>query len=151
MSERVGTVENRRRDGTKALERAPAGEKVAHERLAARNQLIGEHVPRTRFQAAGTKRLAKRSNTLGPHARVVVEHDRLAVEQKALAVAGRRVEQLVDQRDEPLAKALGGQVPLAVPVRVRDDVNVEHDGSMASGGGCGFEIDRSGRAFRERV
>ena len=35
-----------------------------------------------------------------------------------------RTQQPIHQRDQPQAELLAGEVPLAVPVRVRDDVNV---------------------------
>ena len=45
MPERVGAVQHRRRLGAQRAQRIAAGEEVAHERLAARDQLVGEDVP----------------------------------------------------------------------------------------------------------
>ena len=67
MSERVGTVKNRRRDRAEPLERAPTREEVADERLAARNQLVGEHVPRPRLESARAEQFAERWDALRPY------------------------------------------------------------------------------------
>jgi hypothetical protein len=48
----------------------------------------------------------------------------LSVQQKALAGWRGIVEDLVDQTNEALTKALFGMVPLAIPVRVGDDVEI---------------------------
>ena len=60
---------------------------------------------------------------LGPHLEVVVDHDRLAVEQEALVgrVGLQEVEQVVDEVDELDPVGLERRVPLPVPVRVGDD------------------------------
>ena len=65
---------------------------------------------------------------LGPDLEVVLEHDRLAVEVKVLVrrIGIEQIEQPIDQRDEPEAELLVGQIPLAIPMRVRNDVDVEH-------------------------
>ena len=61
---------------------------------------------------------AELGGALGADVEIVVEDDRLPVEQKASRRRRRIVEQLVDQRDESLPKALERMVPLAIPVRV---------------------------------
>ena len=65
---------------------------------------------------------ARSRDAIGANLGVVVENDGLAVEQKRRprCVA---VEQLVDQRDESLPEPARREVPLAVPVRVREDVD----------------------------
>ena len=42
-----------------------------------------------------------------------------------------QIEQPIDQRHEPEAELLVGQIPLAIPVRVRNDVDVEHAEPMS--------------------
>ena len=56
--------------------------------------------------------------------KVVVEEDGLAVEQERLTGGGRIVDQLIDERDESLLKTFRRVVPLTVPVRVRNDVQI---------------------------
>ncbi len=55
----------------------------------------------------------------------VVQDDRLSIEQKALARARRIVDQLIDEGDEALPESLEWVIPLAIPVRVLNDVDVE--------------------------
>ena len=105
-----------------------AAQQVADERLAADQKLVRHHVPRADQDAAVLDRLPQPRLLLGPDLEVVLEHDRLAVEMEVL-VAGIGVEQIeqpIDERHEPEPELLVGQVPLAVPVRVRDDVDVQH-------------------------
>jgi hypothetical protein len=58
---------------------------------------------------------------------IIFQHDRLAVEVEVakLRIASQQLQQLVDQLDQPEAKLLKGQIPFAVPVRVRDDVKIK--------------------------
>jgi hypothetical protein len=121
MSERVGTVEHRRRLGTQCTQRVAAGEEIAHERLSTRDQLVREHVPRPRLEAAVTQQRGDLGTALGSHRQVVVEHDRLTVEEEARSRRRRIVEQLVDHGDEAMSETARGMVPLAVPVGVGDD------------------------------
>src|SRR5207237_8434341 len=69
----------------------------------------------------------------GPHLEVILEHDALPVEQEAFALRRRMIEQVVDERDETLAKSNEWVIPLAIPVRVRDDVGGEQDRVWAVG------------------
>ena len=65
---------------------------------------------------------------LGPDLEVVLEHDRLAVEMEVFVgrIGVEQIEQPIDERDEPEPELLVGQVPLPIPMRVRNDVDVEH-------------------------
>ena len=123
MTERVGTVEHRRRRGAQPTENATAEKEIAHESLAARNELVGEDVPRAGLESACLQQRGELRCTLRTHLEVVLENDALTVEQEALAVSGRMVEQLVDERDETLAESNEWVIPLAIPVCVRDDVS----------------------------
>ena len=125
MSKRVRAVQHGRRRRAKPAQRSPSGKEVSYERFAARNQLIREHVPRSSLETAEAKELADLRRALGAHFQVVVDDDRLSIEQEALVATRRTVEQIVDQGDKTLLKPLERMVPLSVPVRVRDDVCVE--------------------------
>jgi hypothetical protein len=46
----------------------------------------------------------------------------LTIEQETFVGQGRIVEQVVNERDEPLTKAHEWVVPLAIPVCMSDDV-----------------------------
>ena len=78
---------------------------------------------------------------LGPDLEVVLEHDRLAVEMEVRVgrIGVEQIEQPIDQRHEPEAELLVGQIPLAIPVRVRNDVNVDHLPFDRAGGEAGDE------------
>ena len=105
MSERVRAVEHGGGSPRSATHGVAAGEQIAHERFAARDQLVGEHVPRARFESPVAQQRGELRGALRAHGEVVVEEDRLSVEEKALAGGRRVVEQLVDERDEPLPEA----------------------------------------------
>src|SRR5437764_9651422 len=125
MTEAVGTVQHRRRLGAQRAERVATGEQVANERLAARDQLVGEYVPGTGLEPPLSEQRAELRCTFGSDLEVVVEDDALPVEQEALSFGGRIIQQLVDECDEPLTEAARGVVPLAVPMRVRDDEDLD--------------------------
>jgi hypothetical protein len=56
-----------------------------------------------------------------PQREIVLDRDRLSVEQEAvLRIARAEIEQCVDRIDQPRAKRLEGPIPLAVPVGVAD-------------------------------
>ena len=116
MAECVGRVQHIGRDTTGLAHRARAFEEIPHQRLAAGHQHVGQHVPRSRFQLPVAQRIAQGRPALRPHHAVVVEHDRLPVEEERQPV--RRVEQIIDQSREPLPHAAKRVVPLTVPVRV---------------------------------
>src|SRR5206468_12078041 len=62
----------------------------------------------------------------GTDLEVVLEHDRLAVEMVVgeSRIAVEQLQQVVDQVDEPETELLAGEIPLAIPVGMRNDVNV---------------------------
>ena len=130
VAERVRRVEHGWGDGAERVQDAPPGEQVADVRLSAGDQRIGQHVPRPRLEPPLLQRGCQLVAPLGPDREIVHQRDRLPVEQEPLqrgihAGPNRSIEQLVDQRDEPLSEAPHGLVPLAVPVRVRHDEHVE--------------------------
>jgi len=125
MPEPIRAVQHRWRLGAQRAQRIAAGEQVAHECLAARDQLIGEDVPRPSLEPALAQQRGKLRRALRPDGEIVVEDDPLSVEEEALSLRRRIVEQVVDERDEPVPEAARGVVPLTVPVRVRDDQDPE--------------------------
>ena len=114
---------------------AAAEQEVADERLAADEDLVRQDVRRADLEAPGLEQRAQPALVLRPHLDVVLEHDRLPVERERGEgrVALERVEDAVDDRAEPQPERLERQVPLAVPVRVRDDevTKVRHLGHRA--------------------
>ena len=88
----------------------------------------------SRLQRPSRERRRERRAPLGAHGEVVVEHDALAVEEERSGRRVRVIQQLVDERDEALPEASGGVVPLAVPVRVRDDADVQRPLARLGGG-----------------
>src|SRR5437588_9763557 len=129
MAERIRTIQHRWRLGAKRAQRASAGEQIPHETLPARNQLVGEHEPRSGLDASLTQRRRQLGRAFGAYVEVVLQHDSLTVEQKARTVGRRIVQHLIDQGDETLPKSLGRMIPLAIPVGVGDYVDGEQDRS----------------------
>ena len=125
MSERIRAIQHRGSSSAKSLQLSAAGEQVAHHRLAARDELVAEHVPGSRLETAIAEQRGKRVGTVGANVEVIAQHDGLAIEQKAFIRTGRIVDQLIDQRNEPLLEARERLIPFAVPVGVHDDVHIE--------------------------
>ena len=123
MAERIGTIENRRWCRAQAAQNPASSKEISHDGFAARNELVGQDVPRTSLETAGGEQRRELGRAFGSDLEIVLEHDGLTIEEKTLAVAGRMVEELVDERDETLAESNEWMVPLAIPVRVRDDVS----------------------------
>ena len=96
--------------------------------FAADEELVGHHVPRADQDAAVLDRLAQPRFLLRPDLEVVLEHDGLAVEMEMLVVGigVEQIEQPIDERDEPEPELLVRQIPFAIPVRVRDDMDGQH-------------------------
>jgi hypothetical protein len=126
MAERVGAIQYRRSRRAESREDPAPGEQIANECFAAGNQLVGKHVPRSRLETlVGEKRGESRS-ALGPNDEIILEDNRLSVEEETLSGTRRIVDQLIDQRDEALSKELDRMIPLTVPMGVRNDMGVEH-------------------------
>ena len=124
VAKRVRAVEHVRHRATVRAHAADSGQQIPHERFTRGEELISEHEPRTRLDRATGEHRSQLRAAIRADRQVVLEQHRLSVEQERRA-RRRRVEQLIDQGDELLAEAGERQVPLAVPMRVRDDVNVE--------------------------
>ena len=123
MPEAVGQIADRRRSRAKPLTRRASDQQVADEGLATHQQLVGKDVARPDLEAAGRQQRSQPPLVLGASIEVVLEDDRLAVERERgeARVLFEHFDQLVDDRREPELELLEGQVPLAIPVRVRHD------------------------------
>ena len=109
-------------------DRAP-DEKIPNQRLAAWNQLVRKHVPWAGLNTAIPQQSRPaRSLLIGTNLEVVVEHNRLPIEQKAFILAWRIIDQFVDDVGKTLTKDLDRLIPLAVPMGVCDDVDLERQG-----------------------
>jgi len=108
-----------------ALRDAVAEQQVAHQRLAADEEFVGQHVPRAHAQPALADELCQRLPRVRPDLQVVVEHDGLAVEVEVgeARVTLQQREQPVHEANEPHPEVLERLIPLPVPVGVRDDVH----------------------------
>ena len=104
----------------RACEPAP---QVADQRLAARQERIGQHEPRTDLEPALAHEPLDPRAVLRPDREIVVERRRLAVERERAeaAVALEQVEQPVDELDQVHPILLEREVPRPIPVRVGHD------------------------------
>ncbi len=125
MAEGVGGVEHPPVRRVERLLVAGADEQVPEQRLAGRNQLVGQHVPGAGRQPAGAHQGRHPLPLLGPDDQVVLQQDGLAVEQEGgeARVGVELGQQAVNQGHQPGAQRAERQVPLAVPVGVGDDVD----------------------------
>ena len=117
-------------DGHRAAVRlrdAVSDRQISHERFTADEELVGHDVPRADEQPARRDGTPHAAGLLRPHLEVILEHDRLAVEVvvRERRIAFEQIEHAIDQIDEPEAELLAREIPLAIPVRVRHDVDVD--------------------------
>ena len=97
---------------------------VPPDRLAGDEELVHQHLPRPDRQPTLLDERAQPLLVLGPDLEVVVDGLQLAVEREdEPLVRLHQLEHVVDQPHELQAEALERQVPLAVPVRVGDQVD----------------------------
>src|SRR5256885_6086555 len=128
MAEGIRTVQDWRRRRTQSSQHASAQQQIPDQRLAAWYQLVGEDVPGPGLDRPALEEAGQLRGALGTHVQIVLEDDRLPVEEKALVRPRWVGKQLIDERNEPLPKTDERLVPLAIPVRVGDDVGGEHGG-----------------------
>src|SRR5919201_2683729 len=102
MAEAVGLVSRRRRLDAEPAADVPAEQQVAYERLAADEQLVGEHVPWPCLEPSGREQRAQALLVLRAELDVVLQDDRLAVERERAErlVALEHVENSVDHCPE---------------------------------------------------
>ena len=122
------------------LGRVPADLEVPDHRLARDEELVHQDLPRPDRQATRGDQPLDPGAALGPDLEVVVDGRDLAVEGEGEPLVGlHRVEELVDELDEPHPEHLERLVPLAVPVGVRDEMD---DGGSLDGPSAGLAPKR---------
>jgi hypothetical protein len=104
-----------------------AEQQIAHQRLARRDLLVRQDVPRPDLQPPGAHQGLDLLDTLGPCAGIVLEEDRLAVEEETRKsrIAAQPIEQLVQRCDQPCVQGGPREMPLAVPVGVQNQMKGE--------------------------
>ena len=125
VAERVGDVADAHRLAEAPAD-LPAEQHVADRRLAADEELVGQDVPGADLDAPRLDEAAEVRLALGPDLEVILEDDGLAVEHEepVVRIGVHQRDQPVDEPDQLPAELLERPVPLAVPVSVRDDVNL---------------------------
>ncbi len=109
------------------LRDAMAESQISHQGLAADQEHVGHHVPGPDQKPALDDAAAQRSLPGPAGSRDSPEHDGLTVEMEVreLLLAVHPVENAIDEIDETQSILLAGQVPLAVPVGVGDDMDLD--------------------------
>src|SRR5438552_14418954 len=123
MAERVRGIEN---VGSPAelFGVGATGEEVSHQGFAGGDELVREDVPGTDLQPSIGHQAAHGVDSVGADSQVVLEQDGLAVEQET-SEAGFRLEasdQIIDRRHESGDEPGAWQIPLAIPVRMDDQM-----------------------------
>jgi hypothetical protein len=138
MPEGIGTVKHWRAHGAEQLKLMATNEQVPHKRLAAGNQLIGEHVPGACLEPPGSEQAANTIPLRRASLQVILQDDGLPIEEERLPFTGWLREQIIDKVDEADPEFLSRSIPLAIPVGVRNKMNLERHGSA-----CGPRVDAS--------
>ena len=138
MPESIGAIRHRRRDGAKPAQHPPARLEIPQDRFARWDEIVGEHEPRTGLERSRLQPRTERDLLLWADLEIVQERDRLPVEEKAL-VGDRTREEDIEERDEPLAEASSGMVPLAVPMGMGHETDAER-GDVAGLGGSSAHL-----------
>ena len=122
VSELIGQVADVERPAEAARDRH-ADFEIANQRFAAHQETVGEHVPRPDLDFAGANQTAQPRLGARAHLEVIVEHDRLAVEVKRWdGAALDQRNHAIGHRDQPRAHLLKRLIPLAIPMRVNDEI-----------------------------
>src|SRR6266576_2839817 len=123
VAKRIGRVQHVEASA-KAFRIRGAEQEIADERLRRRDQLIGQHVPRTDLQAARLHERLEVVLALGTRAQVVLKQYGLPVQQEGAktCVGLKPLDQVVKHRDEPGLEGRAREVPLPVPVSMGDEV-----------------------------
>src|SRR5712692_8690274 len=125
------------------------GHQMRRENAVARDeQVVREHVPRTDEKALGPDQRFDPRPILRALLEMVFDCDRLSVERERAErrLALEQVEQPGDHRYEPRAIALEALLPLAIPVRMRNDEDAPahaaaHERDRARRGEAGDRAD----------
>src|SRR5205823_79700 len=131
VTKRVGRVQDVQ-PSPQTLGIGRAEQQVPDEGLTGWNQLVGEDVPGTDLQAPGLHQPLDLVVALGARPQIVLDQNRLPIEQEAAksAVRLQPFQQGVEQCHEPRVERGPWEVPLAIPVGVRDQMeDVRRHGS----------------------
>ena len=126
-------------------------------RFAADQEFVGQDVPGTDQDPAGLNLAREALAVVRADLQVVLEDDGLAVQMEGDVVSVFRTvaledaEELVHGAHEAHPEVLEGEIPLAVPMRVRDDVQgVRRDALVLPDrhGGHGLRVQKGRRGVR---
>ena len=121
VAEHVGQIADAHRSAELVCAREAALE-VPPDRLPGNEELVHQYLPRADREPPLLDQPADPTLVLGAHLEVVVDRLELAVEREdETRVRLEHVEDAIDQPDESQPEALEREVPLPVPVRVRDE------------------------------
>ena len=100
---------------------------IAYEGFPRREDVVGLDVPGADGEPPRSYESSQLPSPLAPELEVVLEGDGLAVEHemREAGVDFERIDDPVDRLDQLPPEVLEGEVPFAVPVRVRDDPILE--------------------------
>ena len=123
VPEHVGEVPDSHRTAQLLAASQPALQ-VPEDRLAGDEELVDERLPRPDRHPALFDQPPDALLVLRPHLEVVVDGRELPVEREhEVRLRLQQVEHAVDEPDQLQPKALEGEVPLPVPVGVRDELD----------------------------
>src|SRR3954452_12795923 len=98
-----------------------SGEEISNQRFSRGDELVGENVPGTYLKPLGAHQLHDGGFSVRPHREIVLEENGLSVEQKGRAgLRGKLVEEIIESGNQAGKKDGLREVPLPVPVGVRD-------------------------------
>jgi hypothetical protein len=87
--------------------------------FTAREQRVGLDIPRPNTEATAPTCADELVATLGTNVQVVLEHDRLPVqEEPPTRILAEQVEDAINRVDESPPETLKRPIPLAIPMRV---------------------------------
>ncbi len=102
----------------------PAALEVAHQRFAADQELVHQDLPRADGQASALDVTPQALLLLRPNLEVVVDRGQLTVQREGkVRLCLEHLHHAIHEVHELHPEALERPIPLAVPVRVRDEVN----------------------------
>ena len=102
----------------------PSHLQVPHQRLAADEELVHQDLPWTDGEPPAGDMPLQPFRLLGADLEVVVDRRQLSVEREGeVGIRLEHLEDAVDEVDQLHPEALEGPIPLAIPMRVRDEVD----------------------------
>ncbi len=122
VAELVGHVA----DAHRAAERLRLREsepQIADQRLARHQPFVWQHMPGSDREPSGAHQFLDSRARMRAHFEVVVDGDGLPIEHEMAerGIALEQIEHFIDQRDEAHTELFVRAIPLAIPMRVRND------------------------------